>query len=97
MQGVQTSLVEGVTQELRSCVMTSLGFDPYIRKAKSPFWETYVSSGNNITQALSAPWCGRPPWYWDSVAGQIKQMWYVGNVTMTAISVAVGIRNLSHY
>ena len=44
-----------------------------------------------------APWGGRPPWGGDSIAVQIKQMWYVGNVTMTAISVSVGIRNLSQY
>ena len=31
------------------------------------------------------------------IAVQTKQMWYVGNATMTVISVAVGIRNLSHY
>ena len=43
-----------------------------------------------------APWAGRPPWAGDSIDVQIKQMWYVGNVTMTVISVAVGIRKLSH-
>ena len=30
-------------------------------------------------------------------AVQIKKMWYSGNMTMTAIFVAVGIRNLVHY
>ena len=44
-----------------------------------------------------APWGGRPRWDGDSITVKIKQMWYVGNVTMTAVSVAVGIRNLSHY
>ena len=44
------------------------------------------------------PWCGRRPWCGDySIAVQIKQMWHSGNVTTAAISVAVGIRNLSHY
>ena len=66
-----------------------------ISKAKSPFWETYVAYVNNITYALSAPWFGRPPWCGDSIAVRIKQMWYVGNVTMTSISVVAGIRNLS--
>ena len=46
-------------------------------KAKSLFWETYAASGINMTQALSAPWCGKPPWCGDSIAVQIKQMWYM--------------------
>ena len=51
----------------------------------------------HFTGLNRAPWGGRPPWGGDSIAVQIKQMWYVGNVTMTAISVSVGIRNLSQY
>ena len=68
-----------------------------VSKANSPFWETYIVSGNNITYALSALWCGSPRCIREPIIVQIKQTWYIGNATMTVIFVAIRIGNLSFY
>ena len=73
---------------------------PLINKAKSPFWEMYVASGNNITHigfiGSLVRKSSRPPRARDRepIAVQIKQLSYIDNLAMTTISVAVGIRHL---
>ena len=75
---------------MRVCVYVCMS------KSKKTFWRTYVPYGSNLTQTSLARWCGSPSRTRKPIAVKIKQLWYIGNVSMTAISLAVGIRNLSH-
>ena len=75
------SLVFSLAATSNFCITLRSAFD----------YRLYHGHFAGLNRAL---WGGRPPWGGDLIAVQIKQMWYVGNVTMTAISIAVGIGNL---
>ena len=70
-----------------------------VQTCRSGFFATAVCRpyDDHFAGLNRAPWGRRPPWGGDSIAVQIKQIWYVGNVTMTVISVGVGTRNLRQY